>query len=55
MPFEIAIGMNGRIWIKAKTIKQTFALARAISRSEHMSNEEMNKLCQRFLDRQAGF
>jgi exosome complex component RRP40 len=47
--------MNGKIWIKAKSVKQTIALARAISISEHMNKEEMNKLCRKFVDRQAGF
>ena len=55
IPFEIAVGLNGRIWIKAKSVNQTLALARAISLSEHMNKEEMNKLCRQFLDRQAGF
>lgn len=55
MPFEIAVGMNGRIWIKARTTKQTMALARAIGLSEHMNNEEMSRMCRSFLDRQAGF
>lgn len=55
LSFEIAVGMNGKIWIKAKSVKQTIALARAISISEHMNKEEMNKLCRKFVDRQAGF
>lgn len=55
MSFEIAVGMNGRIWIKARTTKQTMALARAIGLSEHMNNEEMSRMCRSFLDRQAGF
>ena len=53
--FETAIGMNGRIWLKAKSVKQTLSVARAISASEHMDKEEMNKLCQTVLDRLAGF
>ena len=53
--FEIAVGMNGRIWIKAKSVKQTMALARAISFSEHLNKEEITKMCRQFLDHQAGF
>lgn len=53
--FETAIGMNGRIWIKAKSMKQTLSVARAISVSEHMDSEEMNKLCRTVLDQLAGF
>uniref|UniRef100_A0A1B0FIR4 Ribosomal RNA-processing protein 40 n=1 Tax=Glossina morsitans morsitans TaxID=37546 RepID=A0A1B0FIR4_GLOMM len=27
MPFEVAVGMNGRIWIRAKSVKETIAMA----------------------------
>lgn len=30
IPFETAIGMNGRIWVKAPAIGQTIALRRVI-------------------------
>ena len=33
-PFEAAVGMNGRIWVTAKEIKQTIALARCIEASD---------------------
>lgn len=55
IPFEIAVGMNGRIWIKAKTLKQTLSVARAISISEHMDIGEMSKLSRKVLDRLDGF
>jgi exosome complex component RRP40 len=29
-PLEVAVGMNGRVWINAKEIKQTIAMARCI-------------------------
>uniref|UniRef100_T1H7D2 Exosome complex component RRP40 n=1 Tax=Megaselia scalaris TaxID=36166 RepID=T1H7D2_MEGSC len=45
LPFEIAIGMNGRIWIKAKTIKETVALGTAILASEKASDEDTKKIC----------
>jgi len=53
--FEVAVGMNGRIWIKAKTLKQTMTVAKVISLAEHMDNEEINKLCKKSLDKLAGF
>ena len=30
LPFETAIGINGRIWLKAQTISETIALKRII-------------------------
>jgi exosome complex component RRP40 len=29
-PFEVAVGMNGRVWVAAKEIKKTIALIRSI-------------------------
>jgi exosome complex component RRP40 len=29
-PFEAAIGMNGRVWINTKSVKQTIAISRCI-------------------------
>ncbi|XP_055837656.1 exosome complex component RRP40 [Episyrphus balteatus] len=46
MPFEIAVGLNGRIWIKAKTIKETIALGNAILAAEYSSNEDIAKICE---------
>lgn len=53
--FEIAVGMNGRIWVKAKTIRQTLAAAKAISLSEHMSIDEISVMCRKLSDNLAGF
>ncbi|XP_055919566.1 exosome complex component RRP40 [Eupeodes corollae] len=46
MPFEIAVGLNGRIWIKAKSIKETIALGNAILAAENSSNEDIAKICE---------
>lgn len=55
LSFEVAIGMNGRLWIKARSISETIAIANAISASEYMSNEQMKEMCKRLLDALAGF
>lgn len=46
-PFEIAAGMNGRVWIKAKTIKETIAVGNAILAAEFVPNEEIPNMCDR--------
>ncbi|XP_039951316.1 exosome complex component RRP40 [Bactrocera neohumeralis] len=46
MPFEIAVGLNGRIWIKAKSQRETIALGNAILAAENASYEEMPKICE---------
>ncbi|XP_014369116.2 exosome complex component RRP40 [Papilio machaon] len=44
-PFELAAGMNGRIWIKAKTMRETIALGNAILGAEYLSDEEIKAMC----------
>jgi exosome complex component RRP40 len=43
--YEIAAGMNGRIWIKAQTVQETIAVANAILAAEYTLPREMQKLC----------
>lgn len=43
--YEIAAGMNGRIWIKAQSVKEMIAVANAILAAEYTVPSEMQKLC----------
>ncbi|XP_076232322.1 exosome complex component Rrp40 [Calliopsis andreniformis] len=43
--FEVAAGMNGRVWVKAKTIHETIAVANAILAAEYAQVSDMKKLC----------
>ncbi|KAL1374087.1 hypothetical protein pipiens_005013 [Culex pipiens pipiens] len=45
LAFEMAAGMNGRIWVKGKTVKETIAVGNAILAVEFKSNEELRELC----------
>ena len=55
LKFEIAIGINGRIWVRAKEPKETICIANAIWAAEHMNNEEIRALVSRLADAIAGF
>ncbi|XP_034832047.1 exosome complex component RRP40 [Maniola hyperantus] len=44
-PFEIAAGMNGRIWIKANSMRETIAVGNAILGAEFLNDEEIKKMC----------
>ena len=55
LKFEIAIGMNGRIWVRAPMPKETICIANAIWAAEHMNNEEIKSLVGRLADALAGF
>lgn len=43
--YEIAIGMNGKIWIKARSVRETIAASNAILAAEYTSPEGMITLC----------
>lgn len=45
--YELAAGMNGRIWIKARSVQETIAAANAILAAEYTVASEMQKLCAR--------
>ena len=41
MPYELAVGMNGRIWLRCKSVQETIAVMNVIMSSEHMRNPEI--------------
>ncbi|XP_063992702.1 exosome complex component RRP40 [Diachasmimorpha longicaudata] len=45
-PYELAVGMNGRVWINAKTVRETVALANGILAAEFTPNDKIQELCQ---------
>ncbi|XP_064626629.1 exosome complex component RRP40-like [Lineus longissimus] len=55
MPYEIAIGMNGRIWIKGRSAGEAIAIYNGITCAEHMDNEQIKVMCKKLLDALAGF
>ena len=46
LPFEVAVGINGRIWVKSTTISNTIILSNAILNSHHMTKEQMQVMVQ---------
>lgn len=53
--FEIAIGMNARIWIRAKTVKETIAVGNALLAAENLTNAEIVKMCDKIGQILGGF
>ena len=54
IPFDIAVGMNGKIWVKAKSIQATIAIGNAILSAEHLTEEEIRTKCDDILNALAG-
>ncbi|KAL8558565.1 hypothetical protein ACOMHN_032498 [Nucella lapillus] len=55
LPFEVVVGMNGRLWVKGRTCQETIALANAVCASEHMTNQQITAMCEQLADNLAGF
>ncbi|XP_021107660.1 exosome complex component RRP40 isoform X2 [Heterocephalus glaber] len=49
-PLEIVFGMNGRIWVKAKTIQQTLILANILEACEHMTADQRKQIFARLAE-----
>ncbi|XP_075823413.1 exosome complex component RRP40 [Microtus pennsylvanicus] len=49
-PLEIVFGMNGRIWVKAKTIQQTLILANVLEACEHMTTDQRRQIFARLAE-----
>lgn len=41
IPYEIAIGMNGKIWVRTKTVKGTIAVASAVLAAENSTYDQV--------------
>ena len=50
IPFEIAVGMNGRVWLRARSVKETMVLAQAVQAAELMTNSEIVVMCNKLSD-----
>ena len=44
--FKIFIGLNGKIWIKGTTLKDTISLVNAITQAENLSSTEITDLAE---------
>nr|XP_021156607.1 exosome complex component RRP40 [Columba livia] len=43
-PFELVLGMNGRIWVKAKTVQQTLIIVNILEACEYMTAEQRKQV-----------
>jgi len=46
-PFEMVVGMNGRVWVKAKTVQQTLIVANLLETCENMTSQQRQTLFRR--------
>jgi len=41
LPYEIAVGLNGRVWLKCRSVRETLDIANIVSRMEQYSSNEL--------------
>lgn len=49
IPFESAVGVNGRVWIKSDSIQNTVLISSAIVKADSMPNDKWTSLVKRML------
>lgn len=47
VPLEIVVGMNGRVWMNGRNVRDVIAVGTAILAAENISDEEVAAMCQR--------
>lgn len=52
VPFESAVGANGRVWIRAGTVANTIKLCEAIKKADVMEKDEWYKLANALLSKE---
>lgn len=49
-PMEVIAAMNGRIWIKSRSPRETIAVANAIIAAEYLSYDRMRDYVDKFMN-----
>ena len=47
--------MNGRIWIKGRSVKETIAIANVVTSVEYMDNDQVKSVVKQTTNALAGF
>ena len=50
IPYEIAVGMNGKVWINSQSVKHTVLVANTIQRAEFLSEEQTAELVKQMIE-----
>lgn len=53
--FEMAVGVNGRIWVRGHNLRQTIGLCHAILGVEHVPKTDLDDYCRNIISELAGF
>lgn len=51
LPFEIAVGLNGRVWVKADSIEKTVFVQEVIQRTELLPKDSISREIKVLMDK----
>lgn len=51
IPFEVAIGVNGQLWVNSNSVEETVLICNAIKNSEVLTNEQVAKMTKELVQR----
>eukprot|EP01126_Amoeba_proteus_P041394 TRINITY_DN444_c0_g1_i4.p1 TRINITY_DN444_c0_g1~~TRINITY_DN444_c0_g1_i4.p1 ORF type:complete len:165 (-),score=26.12 TRINITY_DN444_c0_g1_i4:94-588(-) len=46
LPYEVAVGINGRIWVKSTNVINTILVSNCILNSQHLPTEQIHEMVQ---------
>ncbi|KAJ2064509.1 exosome non-catalytic core subunit rrp40 [Coemansia sp. S146] len=52
VPFEVAVGVNGRVWVNAESVATTILVANAIRNSEYLDAKQCRQMVKELLEKQ---
>jgi exosome complex component RRP40 len=50
IPYEVAVGANGRVWVKSGSIKHTILLTNAIKNAEFLDQKSVEQMVKALLE-----
>ncbi len=53
--FEVTCGLNGGMWVKSGSTKETITVANCISGSQYLAYDDMHEYVRKCVDRMKGF
>jgi exosome complex component RRP40 len=51
IPYEIAVGVNGRVWIKTRSVVETIVVTNAILNAEFLDDDKVKRMVEHLVSR----
>jgi len=54
LPYEVTVGLNGRVWVKGRSVEETVIIINLLKNSETIPDSMMSKYVNRALNKLVG-